>query len=129
MREVEFGWTSGSAPLPALGTAGVDDRRSSFALSRRDRRLSGIVTVVREGLESSKHCRFQAGEVRDRGLPHCCAEWGWGSLTNLASSKCCNRTSSTSTTLDSDRRATLTMNGARMWKKRNEGFKLHRMVC
>ena len=42
--EGEFGWTLGSAPMPAFGTAEVDDRRSSFALSRRDSRLSGIVT-------------------------------------------------------------------------------------
>ena len=45
MREVEFGWARGSAPLAVFGTTGVDDRRSSLALSRRDKRLSGIVTA------------------------------------------------------------------------------------
>ena len=52
MREVEFGWARGSAPLAVFGSAGVDvdDRRSSLALSRRDKRLSGIVTAADWGL-------------------------------------------------------------------------------
>lgn len=54
MREVEFGWARGSAPLAVFGSAGVDvdvdDRRSSLALSRRDKRLSGIVTAADGGL-------------------------------------------------------------------------------
>lgn len=72
MGDVEFGWTRGSAPLPAIGTAGVDDRRSSFALSRRERRLSGIVTAVVKVSRISRHDYFFRGELEsvaevDRG--------------------------------------------------------------
>lgn len=90
MGDVEFGWTRGSAPLPALGTAGVDDRRSSLALSRRERRLSGIVTAVVEVTHKSQGMiLFFEGNWRVRqrqtGGVALLSETGLGGLTRAPS--------------------------------------------